>query len=102
MAPRAVLALNEVVNRLDHELAGVEANLLEDGHQRLTELVGGLLRLPDFEYLELVAGAEARVIQTPGGFARTSCVQTPADVVVLCRGQGCGVYVDADRHEFLP
>src|SRR6266567_7031697 len=102
MAPRPVLALNEVVNRLDYGLAGVEANLLEDGHQRLTELVEGLLRLPDVEYLELVAGAEARVIQTPGGFARTSCVQTPDDIVVLCSGHGYGVEVDADRHEFLP
>jgi hypothetical protein len=64
---RAVLALNQVVNRLDHGLAKIDTNFLRDGHQRLAELIEGLLRLPDVECLKLVAGAEASVIQTPSG-----------------------------------
>src|SRR5262245_48305489 len=98
----AALAWNEVVDRLDHGLAGVEADLLKDGHQRLTELVEGLVRLPDIEYLELVAGAEARVVQTPDRFACTSCVETPDNVVVLRGSRRGRVEVDTDRHEFLP
>jgi hypothetical protein len=74
---RLVLALNQVVNRLDHGLAKIDADFLDDGHHRLAELVEGLLRLPDVEYLELVARAEASVIQAPSGFACTSCVETP-------------------------
>jgi len=99
---RAVSALNQVVNRLDHGLAKIDAGFLDDGHHRLAELIEGLLRLPDVEYLELVAGAEASVIQTPSGFACTSCVQTPDDFVVLRCGCGYRVDVHADRHESLP
>lgn len=99
---RLVLALNQVVNRLDHGLAKIHTHFLRDGHQRLSELIEGLLRLPDVECLKLVAGAEASVIQTTSGFTCTSCVETPEDFVVLRRSYGCRIDVNADCHESLP
>jgi hypothetical protein len=38
-----VLALDEIVDSLDHGLAGVEADFLKDGQQRFAELVEILL-----------------------------------------------------------
>jgi hypothetical protein len=90
------------VNGLGYVRAGINADLLNYGHQRLAELIEGLLRLPDFEHLELVAGSETSVMQAAGGIACTSGIETPDDLVILRGGHGCGVYVDADCHEFLP
>src|SRR5712691_7477598 len=78
-------ALDDVVNRHHLRLTGIHANLLHDRHKGLTKAIEGLLRVPDVEHRQLVAGAEARVIQASRGLSGASRLELPDAGVVLLR-----------------
>src|SRR5205823_3743296 len=91
-------ALDHAVHLLDVGLPRVEADLLQDGHQGLAELVERLLRIPDVEDLELVAAAEACVIGAAARRARARLPEPPDRLVVLLRVHARRVEVDRERH----
>ena len=53
-------------------LAGIEAQLLSDGHHRLAELVERRLRRPDVKDRNALGGAETGVILSAGRVAGSS------------------------------
>src|SRR5205807_10005032 len=92
---------DDVVHRLHHGLADIDAGLLENRHQRGTELVEVRLGLPDVEHLQAVTCAEADVVQPALGFARARLVQPLDRVVVLGRAHRGWTEVDTQSHVCL-
>src|SRR5437588_703639 len=61
------LRLGEAVDGHDRRLPSVDTYLAEDGHQRLTERLKRLGRLPDVVDHQITILAEARVMDAPLG-----------------------------------
>src|SRR5438094_7041315 len=78
-------AFHDVVNRHDLRLTRIQANLLQDRHQGLAKSIERLLRVPDVEHGQLVAGAEARVIEASRRLSGASRLELPDAGVVLLR-----------------
>src|SRR6266567_1843387 len=79
-------ALDDVVNR----------------HQRLTEGIERLLRVPDIKHGQLVAGAKARVIQASRRFSGASGVELPDAGVVQLRVHRVRGEVETQCHVLPP
>ena len=82
---RLALARNHVVNRHHLRLARIHASLLQNRHQRLTKTIERLLRVPDLEHCQLVASAEASVIQTSRRYSGASGFELPDEVSTAAR-----------------
>src|SRR6266542_3500320 len=76
---------DDVVDRGDHRLAGVDPGRAKDRHQRLAERLERFRRVPDVEDLKAVLSLERRVVGASGGSALPRVLELLDDVVVLLR-----------------
>ena len=96
MAIACGLASNDVMDRLGAGLAGIESNVLHDGHERLAKLLEGFFGLPEVDDFELVAGTDADMVE-PSWRVGGACGLQPANgFVVLAGSHGCRGESEAD------
>src|SRR5437762_12154090 len=80
--PRLASPANGVVNGPDLRRAGIDADLLEDRHERRAELLEGLHRLPDVDDPQIAALAVTDVVKPSGRRAGAGRGEPPNGLIV--------------------
>src|SRR5581483_6773501 len=78
-------ASDDAVTLADGRGSGIDSEVVQNGHQRLAELLERCHRIPDIENRKLVAAAKADVIEPARRRAGTGGCE-PADTFVILRG----------------
>src|SRR5439155_17683648 len=96
-------AENDVVNLGDLWLSRVGAELVHDRHERLAELLEGLLGVPHVENLDAaVPPREGEVIRASGGRARAGPLESLQHLVVALLAGRLGLEVEDECHRGPP